>query len=137
VKYVLDTNAFSALMRGDAAAVAHLAKVARDEVLVPQPVIAEVAYGLRRLAHSRRRERLEARYELLRGEISRASWTDEVSESFGEIKAFLEKQGVRIEDFDLAIAAHALALGATLVTADVGHMPRIPGVVIEDWTEAG
>lgn len=40
----------------------------------------------------------------------------------------------RIEDFDAAIAAHAVAAGATLVTADTAHMARVPGLRIEDWT---
>ena len=33
-----------------------------------------------------------------------------------------------------AIAAHALALDATLVTANVDHMLRVPGLLIEDWS---
>jgi predicted transcriptional regulator len=42
--------------------------------------------------------------------------------------------GKRIEDFDAAIAAHALALGATLVTVNLGHMTRFPGLRVEDWS---
>ena len=36
--------------------------------------------------------------------------------------------------FDAAIAAHALALEATLVTANVDHMIRVPGLRVEDWS---
>ena len=39
----------------------------------------------------------------------------------------------RIEDFDIAVAAHAVALQATLVTDDVNHMSRIKGLRIENW----
>ena len=53
--------------------------------------------------------------------------TDAVSQSFGSIKATLERRGTRIEDVDAAIAAHALALDATLVTANVDHMIRVQG----------
>ena len=70
----------------------------------------------------------------MRSELARASWSDEVSESFGRIKAVLEKKGQRIEDFDAAIAAHALATGAVLVTANLDHMTRIPGLTVEDWS---
>jgi tRNA(fMet)-specific endonuclease VapC len=52
----------------------------------------------------------------------------------GRIKATLERRGTRIEDFDAAIAAHALALDATLVTANVDHMIRVPGLIVEDWS---
>jgi tRNA(fMet)-specific endonuclease VapC len=134
VKYVLDTNAASALMRGDPRAVDHLARVSRDVVGIPQPVLAEIAYGIERLPRSRRRENLRRRLELLRSEIKRCEWSDAVSERFGEIKAALERKGQRIEDFDVAIAAHAVASDAVLVTANADHMRRVPGLTIEDWS---
>lgn len=120
-------------MKGEARVVARMARVKRGDVSVPQPVMAEVAYGLERLPRSKRRDALAARYELIGGEIARAPWTDAVSTRFGHIKAQLERRGTRIEDFDAAIAAHALAAGAVLVTANVGHMARVPGLVVEDW----
>lgn len=52
------------------------------------------------------------------------------------IKASLEKKGKRIEDFDAAIAAHALATGAVLVTANLDDMVRVAGLVVEDWSTA-
>ena len=36
---------------------------------------------------------------------------------------------------DAAIAAHALASGATLVTTNLDHMARVPGLQIEDWSQ--
>ena len=53
---------------------------------------------------------------------------------YGRIKATLEQRGIRIEDFDAAIAAHALAVDATLVTSDIAHMTRVPGLRVEDWS---
>jgi len=102
-------------------------------VVVPQPVLAEVAYGIARLPASRRRESLAGRFELLSGELARIEWTDAVSEAFGRIKAVLEKRGQRIEDVDVAIAAHAAASGATLVTANLRQMARVPGLKVESW----
>ena len=136
MKYILDTNAFSALMKGDATIVDRLAKAGRANVAVPQPVLAEIAYGIARLPASRRRTTLAGRADLLKKELARVSWTDDVSEAFGEIKASLEKQGTRLEDIDVAIAAHALATDAVLVTTDRDHMTRVPGVTIEDWRTA-
>jgi tRNA(fMet)-specific endonuclease VapC len=48
----------------------------------------------------------------------------------------LERRGQRIEDFDAAIAAHAVAQDATLVTANTFHMSRIAGLAVEDWSQA-
>jgi tRNA(fMet)-specific endonuclease VapC len=134
MKYVLDTNALSALMKGDARALAHLRRAGRAEVGIPQPVIAEISYGIERLPTSKRRHALAQRFDLLRAELPRCQWTDTVSERFGDVKAALERKGERIEDFDAAIAAHALADGAVLVTANLGHMVRVPGLSVEDWT---
>jgi tRNA(fMet)-specific endonuclease VapC len=136
VKYVLDTNAVSALMKGDVRVIGRLEQVGKNEVAVPQPALAEIAYGIERLPQSRRRDFLQTRFDLLRQELLRAEWTDEVSECYGTIKATLEKKGRRIEDFDAAIAAHALARGVVLVTANLDDMARVHGLAVEDWTAA-
>ncbi len=52
---------------------------------------------------------------------------------FGESKALLERQGRRLADADLAIAAISIALQATVVTGNRRHYERIPGVALEDW----
>ena len=136
MKYILDTNAVSALMKGDARVVARLRASSKGEAAIPQPVIAELAYGIERLPRSKRRSALEDRFELVRGELGRSPWTDAVSERFGSIKAVLEREGRRIEDFDAAIAAHALAEDAVLVTANLRDMTRVPGLKVEDWASA-
>jgi tRNA(fMet)-specific endonuclease VapC len=131
---VLDTTALSALMRAEPAAIERLRDVAKPDVLLPQPVIAEVLYSIERLRSSRKRTLLEERFALFRAELVRAPWTDAVSDHFGAIKAALERAGARLDDFDIAIAAHARALDATLVTANVRHLGRVPGLRVEDWT---
>jgi len=136
MKYMLDTNAVSALMKGDPRVLERLRRASKKDVSVPQPVIAEIAYGIERLPRSKRKDALRQRFDLVRGELQRAAWSDEVSEAFGVIKANLEKKGTRIEDFDAAIAAHALAEGAVLVTANVDDMVRVSGLAIEDWSAA-
>ena len=133
MKYVLDTNAVSALMKGDEKVTRRLAQKPRADVYLPQPVLAEIAYGIERLSRSRRRDGLRMRFDLIRQELTRAPWSDDVSEAFGAIKAKLERAGQRIDDFDIAVAAHAAAMAAVLVTANLGHMSRIPDIEIEDW----
>ena len=61
VIYVLDTNAVSALMKGTAAVVERLAATAPADVSVPQPVLAEIAFGIERLPRSKRRAALQSR----------------------------------------------------------------------------
>ena len=134
MKFVLDTNAVSALMKGDPRIVEHLKSKSRADLSVPQPVLAEIAYGIERLPESKRKQALRESFDRVRYELARESWSDEVSERFGEVKATLERQGRRIEDFDAAIAAHALAKDATLVTANLDDLARVPGLRVEDWS---
>lgn len=136
MKYILDTNAVASLMKGDARVLARLARVAPQDVAIPHPVMAEIEYGIRRLPRSKRKDMLAQRLDLLKTEIQRCTWTDAVSETFGEIKASLERKGVRIEDFDAAVAAHAVASGGILVTANTKHMVRVVALEIEDWSES-
>lgn len=136
MKYILDTNAVSAMMKGEPNVLGRIRKLNRSALLLPQPVIAEIAYGIERLPRSKRRQALQERFDWILRELPRAPWTDAVSAKFGIIKAALERRGQRIEDIDAAIAAHALAEDATLVTANVRHLARVPGVKVEDWSLA-
>jgi len=133
VTHLLDTTIVSALMRSDRAAAEHLLRADPNDVKVPQPVVAEIRYGLSRLPPSRRRSMLEDRLEVLLQSLERVPWSDEVSRVFGEVKADLEKRGTRVDDFDLAVAAHALVLGATLVTENTKHFRRVRGLSVESW----
>lgn len=132
--HVLDTNTLSALMKGTPAVVARLAGEASGEVAIPQPVVAEIAYGIERLPRSRKRQVLEERFDLVCSELPRVEWTDAVSDAYVRVKAALERRGAHIEDFDAAIAAHALAADATLVTSNAKHMSRVPDLRVEDWS---
>ena len=132
--YVLDTNVVSALMRGEPSCVARFTATRPDEVFLPQPVVAEIRYGLARLPRSRRKAVLEKRADELFRSIARAPWTDEVSFTFGATKADLERRGARLEDMDVIIAAHALAMGAMLVTRNVSQLSRVAGLRVDDWS---
>ena len=109
--------------------------MSRGDVFVCQPTLAEIAYGIARLPRSKRKAWLRDSHSLIVSTLQRSEWTAEVSIAFGQTKAALEKRGGRIEDFDVAIAAHALAEGAVLVTMGRRHMPRVPGLTVKDWSD--
>jgi predicted nucleic acid-binding protein len=92
VTYVLDRNAVSA-HEGRLRLVDRLASHAPSDIAIPQPVIAELAYGIERLPRTRRREALQTRLDLICSEIPRAEWSDSVSLAYGRIKAILERRG--------------------------------------------
>lgn len=130
---VLDTDTLSHLMRGTSSVVERLLAEPRNEVGLPQPTLAEMEYGLARLGNTKKAKRLRGRFERVTREIGRIDWDDNVSAAFGQIKARLEKSGTLVEDFDITIAAHALAHDAVLITGNVKHMKRIRGLQVESW----
>ena len=121
----------SALMKGTPAVAARLERTRRDDVSISQVTVAEIEFGLRAMPASRRQRLLQEQWRTIAQELIRLPWDDAVSRAFGERKARLERSGARISDFDLAIAAHAIALDLIVVTAD-GAFERA-GVARENW----
>ena len=52
---------------------------------------------------------------------------------YSQIRNRLERTGRPIGLNDLLIAAHAKALGVTLVTNNTREFHRVPGLTVEDW----
>ena len=62
-------------------------------------------------------------------------WDSEAAQRYGQIRAALEREGQAMGNLDMMIGAHALALGAVLVTNDQAFT-RIKELNVEDWTKA-
>ena len=58
---------------------------------------------------------------------------DDAREHFARVKCELMARGQLIGPMDLLIAAHALALGATLVTNNEREFKRVKGLKLENW----
>jgi predicted nucleic acid-binding protein len=61
---------------------------------------------------------------------------DQAAAMYGPMRADLERAGQRIGPLDMLIAAHALALGVTLVTNNEREFCRVPGLLVENWLVA-
>ncbi|PTY04160.1 VapC toxin family PIN domain ribonuclease [Verrucomicrobia bacterium LW23] len=61
------------------------------------------------------------------------AYTAAAAEHYGDIRARLEKKGLRIGAMDLLIAAHARSLGATLLTGNLREFQRVPGLLVAAW----
>lgn len=62
----------------------------------------------------------------------------EISETlplYGDLKAELRKKGTPIDDFDLLIGSAAIANNLVMVTDNIKHLSKLPGIVVENWTE--
>jgi tRNA(fMet)-specific endonuclease VapC len=61
--------------------------------------------------------------------------TKGIVETFGEVKASLQKKGNTVDDFDLLIGSTSLFLNYTLVTNNEKHFSMIPDLRIENWSK--
>jgi len=63
------------------------------------------------------------------------SWDRSAVDATSEIKVALRLAGTPIGPNDTAIAGHAIAAGAILVTNNVREFERVPDLVLEDWVK--
>jgi tRNA(fMet)-specific endonuclease VapC len=132
---VLDTSALSRAMRLDPIVLAHAAQHPPGELVLTAPVAAEIWYGLSRLPKdSRRRRLLTTEYQRWKQFLRWQDWGESAAKMFGVQKAGLETRGVLIDDWDIAIGASAIALGASVATCNPRHFNRLTGLRVMDWS---
>jgi len=130
MRFLLDTNIITDLIRNPKGRVAkRVRQVGREVVFTSVIVAAELRYGLSKRPSLRLETRLNEALQALHVE----PFETPADTTYGTVRASLEKQGLPIGASDLFIAAHALTLGATLVTANEREFARIEGLHCENW----
>ena len=92
--------------------------------------LAELEYGAARSAQPRKNR--EALQQFI-SPLDITAFDKPATETYGRIRATLEKKGRPIGTMDLLIAAHALSLGVRLVTNNEKEFKRVPGLQVENW----
>ncbi|MGH3065709.1 MAG: type II toxin-antitoxin system VapC family toxin, partial [Gaiellaceae bacterium] len=92
--------------------------------------LGELLYGA---VKSKNASLLRAIEQYVEGEVEIAHFDDASARPYAEIRVELEASGQRLEDADLRIAAICLAREFTLVTGNVRHFERVPGLRVENW----
>lgn len=129
-RYLLDTNILSDLIRNpQGRAAQRVGEVGARAVCTSIIVAAELRYGSAKNGS----KRLQRDVEAVLAEIEVLPFDVPADAAYGEIRAALEATGRTIGGNDLFIAAHARAMGATLVTANVGEFERVRGLRVENW----
>lgn len=129
-RYMLDTNIISDLVRNPHGKVARrIAKVGEDNICTSIIVAAELRYGCMKSGS----KRLIKTVEDLLGEMTVLPFEEPADLQYGDIRAKLETAGRPIGSNDLFIAAHARAIGATIVTANTEEFKRVRGLTVENW----
>ena len=130
MRYLLDTHILIAAMKGAPAVRAHLETTPLSHLILSPIVLGELELGV---AKSRYQAQNAARLASVAGDLPLVPLDAETSRHYGEICAALESRGAPIGANDTWIAAQARALGAVMVTDNVGEFSRVPGLTVENW----
>jgi len=129
-RYLLDTNAVSAILQQREPVCARAASVPLSSLSISSVTAGELHYGVAKRPQATALARLVR--EFLRY-TDILQWSDAIAPHYGTLRAALEVKGISIAPLDLMIAAHALAVDATLVSADQALL-QIDIIKIEDWS---
>ena len=115
-RYLLDTNVISQIMQGrDAKLLARLAKLAVGQAAISSVTLAEIEYGIQRRGSPTKLRNALSQVML---HMDVLPWDAAAATCYGELCSSLETQGINLSDFDMMIAAHAVAADAILVSRD-------------------
>lgn len=131
--HLLDTGIYSQRLRPRplVQVVERWKKLGDDALAISSVCEAELLYGLEK----RNSKRLWTEYrEFLENRLLLLPVDKTVAAIFGRLKAGQERLGRPRADFDLLIAATALAHGLILATLNSRHFGDLPGLSVEDWS---
>lgn len=132
--YLLDTNIASAVLRGMPSVDARIAQLDPAQLCISAVTRAELRYGL---ALRPGAVKLAQLVDAFLNTFITVPWDASAADYHGRLRAYLRVRGTPIGDFDEMIAAHALSLGATLVTDNVQHFRRVDELRIDNWLRPG
>ncbi len=132
--FLLDTNAFSDLMREHPRVDAHLSSIpSAEQVVICSVVRGEIRYGIQRLPEGKRRQELEAKAAKFFAILPCEPVAEAAGDYYATMKLTCQRKGLALDENDLWIAATALVLGAVLVSRD-SDFQQVDALTVEDWT---
>lgn len=128
-KYLLDTNICIALLRGNRDIARKIIDLGEGACHLSIITLYELMFGA---YYSKREEQEVPKVKQFVERFPVISLSESVEE-YAIIKTRLRSPDILIDEFDLMIAASALAGGYTLVTDNIKHFQRITDLKLENW----
>lgn len=130
--YCFDTDVLSAVLRRDPPLhlIRRLAQVPAEEQFTTSITLGELLYGAAKRGSPELVERIR---DLIVRAAAVLPFDESAAEVYGALRAELESQGRRLDEPDLRIASIALSCRLTLISGNVRHFTRVPGLRLENW----
>ncbi len=131
MRYMLDTNiCIYAIKHKPEQVFLKLQEHDPSEICISSVTYAELVHGVEK---SQAIEKNRVALTLLLAGIEIMDFDSSAAESYGKIRAELEKMGKPIGPLDMMIAGHAESLGYTVVTNNTREFMRVSGLKLENW----
>jgi len=133
IRYLIDTDTciFAINRRaGYERVLARMDGLLYGQVLISIVTLCELEAGI---AKSARQDHNRHRVEHFIARLEVALLDEPVAKRYGDVRAFLERRGKQIGPMDTLIAAHALSLGAVLVSNNTKEFSRVPSLRLQNW----
>ena len=129
MRYMLDTDIASYLIRGDHPDVTEKFTELYENCAISSITAAELQYG----AKKRNNRILTQKVQALCNLLPIIPWNDEAAKAYAKLRVELENAGTPIGNMDMLIAASAIAEDVTLVTNNVEHFSKVTSLKIVNW----
>lgn len=108
-----------------------LSELSPDKQFTTSITVAELVYGAYKSGRPKYfMEKLES---LVWPNVNILPFDESAGRTYGKLRADLEKNGVTVSEPDLRIVSVALSKGLTLVTGNIQHFNKVPGLPLENW----
>ncbi len=132
-RYMLDTNMANYIIKGEPAVIrTRLRNVPMVSVCISAITEAEMLRGVAKKPEAKRLS-IAVKEFLLRIEI--LPWDSDAADAYAQLRTACENEGKLLGTMDMLIAAHSVAVGATLITNDKAFYNVEHHLVLEDWTK--
>lgn len=128
-KYLLDTDICVSLLKNLYKIREKVMEIGLSNCYVSEITIAELFYGASK--SQRKAKQIADVYEILK--LFKVLPVYYSLELYGDVKAYLELSGKRIDDFDLLIGTSAVYSKMIMVSGNTNHFARIPNIALENW----
>ncbi len=130
-QYLLDTNTVSHLVRQHPVVALRVVAVPMASLCISAITEGELVYGLAKRPDATRLHAVAQQF-LLRVDV--LPWDRAAARCYGALRALMERKGQTLAPLDMQIAAHALSVGAVLVSNDRAFK-QVAGLLLEDWSK--
>ena len=130
LRHMLDTNLCIRLLRDRPAGLRDRFNLEADTLCISTIVLTELFFGAEKSAAAQKNRR---EVEFFAARLKVLEFDEAAAAHAAQIRATLEKRGLRIGGYDALIAGHARSRGLSVVTGNLNEFRRVDGLLCEDW----